>query len=148
MTKIATAIFAIENGDLDDLVTVSSYARNTEGSSVYLEEGETVPLKKLIQGLMINSGNDAGVAIAEHMSGSVEQFSSDLNEYLQENVGVQHTNFENPHGLFDPNHVTTAEDLANITLYAMGNELFREINNTKELNWEGESWDTTLYNHH
>lgn len=66
LTKIATAIYAIENGDLEETVTVSEKARNTEGTRVYLEEGERITLKKLIQGLLINSGNDAGVAIAEH----------------------------------------------------------------------------------
>ncbi|WP_090868168.1 D-alanyl-D-alanine carboxypeptidase family protein [Oceanobacillus limi] len=148
LTKIATAIYAIENGDLEELVTVSENARNTEGSRVYLEEGEQVPLKKLIQGLMINSGNDAGVAIAEHLSGSVENFASDLNKYLKETVGVDHTNFENPHGLFDSKHVTTAKDIAEITKYAMKNKLFKDINQMEEMEWIGESWETTIHNHH
>lgn len=148
LTKIATAIYAIENGNLDDIVTVSKHAKGTIGSSVYLEEGEQVTLKKLLQGLLINSGNDAGVAIAEHLSGSVEHFSSDINDYLQREIGVQNTNFENPHGLFDPSHVTTAEDLAKITQYAMENKVFKEIFGTKELEWNGASWDTTIYKHH
>ncbi len=148
LTKIATAIYAIETGNLEDVVTVSQKARNTVGTRVYLEEGEQVSLKKLIQGLLINSGNDAGVAIAEHLSGSVERFSSDLNQYLKNVIGVQNTNFENPHGLFHPNHVTTAEDLAKITQYAIKNEVFRRIFGTEELKWNGEGWDTTLYSHH
>lgn len=148
VTKIATAIYTIENGDLIDIVTVSNRARNVDGTRVYLEEGEQVTLKKLLQGLLINSGNDAGVAIAEHMSGSVEQFASDLNEYLKLNIGVENTNFTNPHGLFDPNHLTTARDLALITQYAMKNEQFKEIFGTKELVWNGQSWSTTLHNHH
>nr|WP_245251136.1 D-alanyl-D-alanine carboxypeptidase family protein [Virgibacillus litoralis] len=148
LTKIATAIYAIEIGDLDDVVTVSENASDEEGTSVFLNEGEQVKLKKLVQGLLINSGNDAGVAIAEHLSGNVEQFSSDLNAYLKNEIGVQHTHFENPHGLFDPNHVTTAEDLAKITKYAMENQIFRDIFGTVELEWHGESWDTTLLKHH
>ncbi|WP_229683020.1 D-alanyl-D-alanine carboxypeptidase family protein [Virgibacillus oceani] len=148
LTKIATAIYAIETGNLDDIVTVSKKARNVDGTRVYLEEGEQVTLKKLLQGLLINSGNDAGVAIAEHLSGSVKQFSSDINRYLKNIVGVHNTNFENPHGLFDPNHVTTAEDIAKITQYAMQNEVFRKLFGTEELEWDGESWDTTLYTHH
>jgi len=148
LTKIATAIFAIETADLDDTVTVSEKARNTGGSSVYLEEGEQVTLKKLIQGLLINSGNDAGVVIAEHVSGSVGQFASDMNEYLQKRVGIQNTHFENPHGLFDSDHMTTAEDMAKITQYAIRNETFRDIFGTIELEWNGESWDTTLVSHH
>ncbi|MFD1849673.1 D-alanyl-D-alanine carboxypeptidase family protein [Oceanobacillus bengalensis] len=148
LTKIATAIYAIETGNLDDVVKVSENARDIEGTRVYLEEGEEVTLRTLIQGLLINSGNDAGVAIAEHMSGSVEGFSSDINKYLQDIVGVKNTHFENPHGLYEPKHVTTAEDLAKITQYAIKNETFREIFGTKELKWDGNSWDTTLYTHH
>lgn len=148
ITKIATAIFAIENGNLDDLVTVSKRARQADGTRVYLEEGEIVPLKKLVQGMVINSGNDAAIAIAEHLSGSVEQFSEEINDYLQENIGIQHTHFVNPSGLFHEEHETTAFDMAKITQYAMENETFREIFATKELPWDGESWDTTIVNHH
>ncbi|MFD1848949.1 D-alanyl-D-alanine carboxypeptidase family protein [Oceanobacillus bengalensis] len=148
LTKIATAIYAIETGNLDDVVKVSENARNIEGTRVYLEEGEQVTLRKLLQGLLINSGNDAGVAIAEHLSGSIEDFSSDINKYLKDVVGVQNTHFENPHGLYDPEHFTTAEDLAKITQYAIKNETFRGIFGTKELKWNGKSWDTTLYKHH
>ncbi|MDQ0225445.1 D-alanyl-D-alanine carboxypeptidase family protein [Metabacillus niabensis] len=148
ITKIATAIYAIENGNLDDIVTVSENARNAEGTKVYLEAGEQVPLLKLVQGLLINSGNDAGVAIAEHLSGSVDEFVVDFNRYLEEVIGVENTHFTNPHGLYDPDHVTTAEDMAKITQYAMKNETFREIFSTKELPWDGETWDTTLINHH
>src|SRR5699024_546920 len=69
LTKVATAIYALENGNLNDLVTVSENAREVDGTRVYLEKGEKVELRKLIQGLLINSGNDAGVAIAEHIDG-------------------------------------------------------------------------------
>ncbi|MEQ2528420.1 D-alanyl-D-alanine carboxypeptidase family protein [Bacillaceae bacterium CLA-AA-H227] len=147
LTKVATAIYAIENGNLDDIVTVSENARNVDGTRVYLEAGEQVPLKKLIQGLLINSGNDAGVAIAEHLHGTVEAFAPHLNDYLKE-IGLENTNFVNPHGLFDPNHTTTARDLALLTQYAMKNDTFREIFGTEELKWDGETWDTTLITHH
>lgn len=148
LTKMATAIYAIETGNLDDIVTVSANAYETGGTRVYLEEGEKVTLKHLIQGLLINSGNDAGVAIAEHLDGSVEDFAKSINSYLQKEVGVKQTHFSNPHGLFDENHYTTAYDLALITKYALKNPVFREIFGTKELDWNGESWDTTLYSHH
>ncbi|WP_226529074.1 D-alanyl-D-alanine carboxypeptidase family protein [Metabacillus niabensis] len=148
ITKIATAIYAIEKGNINDLVTVSENARNVDGTRVYLEAGEQVPLKKLIQGLVINSGNDAGVAIAEHLSGSVEQFTEDFNQFLQQEVGVENTHFSNPHGLHEPDHLTTAEDMAKITQYAIQNQTFRDIFQTSELKWDGESWDTTLINHH
>jgi len=148
LTKIATAIYALEQSNIDETVKVSQKASNTGGSSIYLEKGEQVTIKKLIQGLLINSGNDAGVAIAEHMSGSMDQFSSDINNYLTNKIGVQNTHFMNSHGLFDSKHVTTAADMAKITQYAMKNKLFREIFGTKELEWEGQSWDTTLFTHH
>ncbi|MEH7237125.1 D-alanyl-D-alanine carboxypeptidase family protein [Bacillus sp. JJ1562] len=148
LTKMATAIYAIEKGNLDDVVSVSANAYETDGTRVYLEEGEKVPLKHLIQGLLINSGNDAGVAIAEHLNGSIESFADSLNKYVKEEIGVDHTHFTNPHGLFDENHYTTAYDLALITKYALKNPTFREIFGTKELAWDGESWDTTLFSHH
>ncbi len=147
LTKISTAIYALEKGNLDDLVTVSKDAHEVEGTRVYLEEGEKVPLDKLIQGLIINSGNDAGIAIAEYLDGSVKNFSSNINRFLKK-LGVKHTKFENPHGLYDPGHVTTAGDLAKITQYAMKNKEFREIFAVRELNWKGESWQSTLFTHH
>ena len=146
LTKIATAIYAIENGNLDDLVTVSEKAAKTDGTSVFLEAGEQVPLKKLIQGMLINSGNDAAAAIAEHLAGN--DYEEQINTFLKEKMNVQHTHFTNPHGLFDENHYTTAEDLAKITSYALKNDVFKEIYGTKELKWVGESWDTTLITHH
>ncbi|MEH7253954.1 D-alanyl-D-alanine carboxypeptidase family protein [Neobacillus niacini] len=148
LTKIATAIYAIEKGNLDDVVTVSARAVNEEGTRVYLNEGEKVPLKKLIQGMLINSGNDAAVAIAEYTDDSVEQFAKNINRYLIEKIGVRNTHFTNPNGLFDENHYTTALDLAMITNYAKKNSVFSEIFGTKELIWSGESWQTTLLTHH
>lgn len=147
LTKVATAIYAIEHGNLDAIVTTSEKARNVDGTRVYLEVGEQVTLKKLIQGLLINSGNDAGVAIAEYIHGTEEEFARRLTEYLKE-IGLTDTNFMNPHGLFDPEHTTTARDLARLTQYAMQNEVFREIFGTTELKWDGEGWDTTIYTHH
>lgn len=148
LTKIATAIYAIENGNVDDVVTVSARAVEEEGTRVYLVEGEKVPLKKLIQGMLINSGNDAAVAIAEHLDGSVEQFADNINKYLTEKIRVSDTHFTNPNGLFNENHYTTALDLALITNYAKKNPIFTEIFGTKELGWSGESWETNLLTHH
>lgn len=147
LTKVATAIYAIEKGNLDDIITVSKNARKTEGTRVFLEEGEMVPLKKLIQGMLVNSGNDAAVAIAEHLDGSEEEFAKNINAYLKD-IGIKNTNFENPHGLYNDNHTTTARDLAKITQYALKSKEFRTIFGMKELNWDGESWDTTIYTHH
>ena len=148
LTKIATAIYAIEKGNLDRLVTVSGNAVRQDGTRVYLNEGEQVPLKKLIQGMLINSGNDAAVAIAEYTDGSVQQFAENLNTYLKTKIGVTNTHFTNPNGLFDPNHYTTAMDMALITNYAIKNPVFAEIFGTKILPWKGQSWQTNLVTHH
>lgn len=148
ITKIATAIYAIEKGNLDSIATVSSNAANQEGTRVYLVEGEQVSLKKLIQGMLINSGNDAAVAIAEHVDGSVESFAEHLNDFLRRKIGVKNTHFTNPSGLHDENHYTTAMDMALITNYAIKNPVFAEIFGTKELKWQGQSWDVQLYTHH
>ena len=148
LTKIATAIYAIEKGNLNDSVTVSANAVRQEGTKVYLNEGEQVPLKKLLQGMIINSGNDAAVAVAEHLDGNVDQFAKNLNAYLKAKIGVKNTHFTNPNGLFNPDHYTTAMDLALITNYAMKNPVFAEIFGTKELKWNGQSWNTTLITHH
>lgn len=148
ITKIITALIAIEEGDLDDIVTVSKTATEVIGTRVYLVEGEEVTLRKLVQGLMINSGNDAGTAIAEHFDGSEEAFAERMNRFVQVKIGVENTHFTNPHGLFDKEHYTTAYDMAMITKYAMENEKFRDVASTKELEWIGEGWETTIYNHH
>lgn len=148
ITKIATAIYAIEHANLEDTVAVSANAANTDGTKVYLVEGEKMKLKQLIQGMLINSGNDAAMAVAEYVSGNPDQFSKDINIYLKEKIGVSHSNFMNPSGLFQADHYTTAEDMAKITAYAMKNDRFREIFQTKKLPWEGKSWHTTLINHH
>ncbi|NMH70251.1 D-alanyl-D-alanine carboxypeptidase [Bacillus sp. RO3] len=148
ITKIATAIYAIEHGNLNDQVEISEKASNAEGSTVYLEAGERVSLEQLLQGLMVNSGNDAAVAIAEHTEGSVQTFAEKLNKYLEERVGVKDTHFENPHGLFGKNHFTTAYDMGLITSYALNNNDFKRLFSLKSIDWSTEGWNTTLYNHH
>jgi D-alanyl-D-alanine carboxypeptidase (penicillin-binding protein 5/6) len=147
ITKIATGIYAIENGNPEDIVTVSKNARYVEGTRVYLGEGEQVPLRKLEYGLLMHSGNDAAIAIAEHLAGSVEQFAEQLNTFLAEKIGVEKTHFTNPHGLHDPNHYTTAADMAKIAQYAMKNPIFREISGTNRLPWDGREWKSELINH-
>ncbi|MFT8323442.1 MAG: D-alanyl-D-alanine carboxypeptidase family protein [Bacillus sp. (in: firmicutes)] len=148
LTKIATSIYAIEKGNINDIVTVSKKAVDVEGTKVYLEQGEKVTVKHLLDGMLINSGNDAAMAVAEYLDGSQEQFEENFNKYLQENIHLTSTHFTNPHGLFDKNHYTTANDMAKITQYALKNDAFRVIFGTKQLEWHGESWNTTLYTHH
>lgn len=129
-TKILTAICAIENASLDDVVTVSRNAAYQEGSSMYLKPGDKITLEDLVYGLMLNSGNDAAVAIAEHIGGSTEKFANIMNNKAKD-IGAKNSNFENPNGLDSDNHYVTAKDLALITSYALKNQKFREIVSTK-----------------
>lgn len=131
ITKIMTAILAIESGKLQETVTVSEKATKTEGSSIYLQPGEKIKLEDLVYGLMLRSGNDAAVAIAEHVGGSIEGFVYLMNEKAEQ-IGMINTHFANPHGLDDhEEHYSTAYDMALLTQYAMKNEKFRQISNTK-----------------
>lgn len=148
ITKIASAIMTLETGNLDENTTISRETTEVEGTSVYLIEGETLSIEQLVKGMLINSGNDAGSAIAEHYSGSDEAFAEDMTTYLKEKTGIEDTSFKNPHGLHHPDHYTTASDMAEITKYAMENEEFRELSETKEFAWSSEGWDTTIINHH
>ncbi|MEL3971984.1 D-alanyl-D-alanine carboxypeptidase family protein [Rossellomorea oryzaecorticis] len=148
ITKIATAIYALEHGNLEDIATVSDNAANIEGSTVYLLPGEKISLEQLMRGMMVNSGNDAAVAIAEHTEGSVHSFMKKLNGFLEDEVGVKNTHFENPHGLYGENHYTTAYDMAKITSYALKNNDFQMLFGIDSFDWSSEGWDTTLYNHH
>lgn len=131
ITKIMTAILAVESGKLNERVTISHNAEGTEGSSIYLKAGEQMKLEDLVYGLMLRSGNDAAVAIAEHVGGSVEGFNFLMNQKAAE-IGMTNTEFANPHGLDDhENHYSTAYDMALLTKYAMKNEKFRKIFGTK-----------------
>ncbi|MBA1337084.1 MAG: D-alanyl-D-alanine carboxypeptidase [Firmicutes bacterium] len=146
-TKIMTAITAIENGRLDDVVTASFRAQNTGGSSIYLQAGERLSLEDLLYGLMLESGNDAAVAIAEHIGGSIEGFSRMMNEKAAE-IGAFNSSFANPHGLDNREHYTTAEDLGKIASYALRNETFSTIVSTKQkkIPWWGRSYNRILTN--
>lgn len=130
LTKIMTAIVAIENGRLGDTVTVSSRAAGKEGSSLYLKAGEKIKLLDLLYGLMLRSGNDAATAIAEHVGGSLEGFVFLMNMKAEE-LGLKRTRFTNPHGLDDEGHYSSANDLAVLTAYALHNKTFRTIVGTK-----------------
>lgn len=147
-TKILTAIVALERGNLHDIVTVSNRAARTEGSSVYLAPGEKLPLDDLLVGLLLRSGNDSAVAIAEHIAGSEQNFAELCNTRAKA-LGAQHTNFRNPHGLSAPGHYTTAYDLAVLTRHALRQlPRFAEIVSTREdtIAWEGRPYDRQLRN--
>lgn len=131
-TKIMTAIIAIENGNLEDEVIISKRAATVSGSSIDLRQGEKIKLLDLLYGLMLNSGNDAAVAIAEHIGGSVENFVYLMNKKA-EVLGALNTNYKSPHGLDLPDQYSTAYDLALITKYALNNEMFSKIVATKSI---------------
>ncbi|SEF74986.1 D-alanyl-D-alanine carboxypeptidase (penicillin-binding protein 5/6) [Caloramator fervidus] len=131
-TKIMTAIVALERGNIKDIVTISKKAASTPGSSAGLKAGDKVTLEELLYGLMLKSGNDAAVAIAEHIGGNVQNFVRMMNDKAVE-LGALHTSFITPHGLDADDHFTTANDLARITAYAMKNEMFAKIVSTKEI---------------
>ncbi|MBQ9833439.1 MAG: D-alanyl-D-alanine carboxypeptidase [Clostridia bacterium] len=125
-TKIMTCILAIENGQLDEVIEVDDAAYAIEGSSIYLKKNERISVRDLLYGLMLASGNDAAVALACHVGGSVEGFAEIMNKKAK-SIGCMNTNFVTPNGLHDDAHYTTAYDLGLIACYAMGNETFREV---------------------
>lgn len=146
-TKVMTALLAIERGNLQDPVTCSEHAFGVSGTSIYLQQGETLTLEEMLLGLMLSSGNDAAVAIAEHIGGSLSQFVQMMNERAAQ-IGAVNTHFSNPHGLPDDTHYTTAYDLALIAREAMGNPVFRRLVSTQQatIPWEGRSYDRQLKN--
>lgn len=129
-TKIMTALVVLENAKLDDVVNVSYNASITEGSSMYLKANEKITVEGLLYGLMLNSGNDAATALAEHTSGNIEKFAELMNKKAKE-IGMKNTSFANPHGLDNENHYSTAYDMALLTKYAMENKNFKIIVGTK-----------------
>ncbi len=125
-TKIMTCLLAIENSKMDDTVTISRKAAGTGGSTLVLRENEKILMKDLITGMMLKSGNDAAVAVAEKISGSVEDFASLMNKKAK-SLGMGSTNFVTPNGLDSENHYTTASDMAKLARCAMQNKTFRDI---------------------
>ena len=131
ITKIMTAIIAIESGKMDEKATASRKAIYTEGSSIYLEQGEKMTIEDLVYGLMLRSGNDAAIAISEHIGGSEEGFVHLMNDKAKW-LGMTNTNFDNPHGLDSPDHYSTAYDMAILMQYAMQNEEFAKVSSTTD----------------
>ena len=130
-TKIMTALLILEAGeDLDTVIEVDPRAAGTEGSSLHLKAGERMSLRDLLYGLMMHSGNDAAVALAIHSAGSVEAFAARMNGRAAE-LGLADTHFMNPNGLHDPQHYTSACDLARLGAAAMARADFREIVSTQ-----------------
>lgn len=128
ITKIMTAIVAIEYGDLNAVYTVTAQDM-AEGSSMYLRLGEELTLEELIYGLMLVSGNDAALAVAHCVSGEIEDFVALMNETAC-SLGMTHSSFANPNGLDAQEHYSSARDMARLTAYALENETFRRIVST------------------
>ncbi len=145
-TKIMTALVAIENCDIDSIVTVSAEAVGVEGSSLYLKENSSLTMRDLLYGLLLQSANDAAEQIALEVSGSVCDFVELMNKKASE-LGLRDTHFTNPHGLPSEEHFTTAHELAIITSAAMNNSLFCEIvsSERKTITIDGE--ERLLVNH-
>lgn len=132
-TKIMTAIVALESGKLDDELVITSEAVNTEPSSLGLRLGDKITLREALAGMMVVSGNDAAVAVAQTVAGSVPAFAKLMNEKAKE-IGANNTHFVNPHGLTSQGHYSTARDMAIIAAYAMKNPEFRQIVSRREYN--------------
>lgn len=129
-TKIMTATIIIENCNLDETIEVSKKAAGTGGSRLGLKAGDKITIRDLLYGLMLCSGNDAAVALAEHAGGDIKGFSELMNQKALE-LGLTNTHFETPHGLDADSHYTTAYELALLANYALQNETFAKIVGTK-----------------
>ncbi len=137
LTKIWTALTFIEAGATEQTATISQQSASAEGSSIYLEPGSEVQTKELLHGLMLRSGNDAAMALAEHAGGSSEGFVKMMNEQA-ELYGLTDTYFTNPSGLHDETHLSTAYDTAMMLYYGMKNEEFRNIASAKKYTRRGD----------
>ena len=145
-TKIMTALLALENADLGDEVTAGKNAHGVSGTSIYLSEGETLTMEQMLYGLMLRSGNDAAVAIAEYVAGSVSAFADMANARAAELGADAH--FVNPHGLDADGHAASALGLALIMREAMKRDDFRTITGTKKkiIPWVGNEYSRVLEN--
>lgn len=132
-TKILTAIVAYENGDIEDKVRVSKNAASVGGSEINLRSGDVITLGDLIKGLLIHSGNDAAIAIAEHVGGNVENFCDMMNQKAK-TLGLESTHFTTPHGLDAENHYSTAYDLAKLAEYLLDINYLANIVKEKNVN--------------
>ncbi|AKL95121.1 D-alanyl-D-alanine carboxypeptidase DacF [Clostridium aceticum] len=133
-TKVMTAILVLENANLNDVITIQEDTY-VDGASAYLLAGESFTVEELLKTLLIRSANDVAEVLAQHVSGSIEDFAQLMNERARE-LGALNTHFTNPHGLPDESHVTTAYDLAMIGKHAMSFEAFREAVSTVNFSLE------------
>lgn len=144
-TKIMTALIVIENANLSDTVEISKKAANTGGSRLGLKTGDKITVLDLLYGLMMRSGNDAAVALAEYVAGSISNFADIMNNKAKE-LNLSNTHFVTPHGLDEDEHYTTAYELALLSNYAMNNEVFAKIVGTKNYTITLNGYPKTLIN--
>ena len=132
ISKIMTAIVAIENSNLDDVVTIGEEILSSYGSGIYIKQGEQLTVRDLLYGLMLRSGNDAALAIANYVGKDIDSFVKMMNEKAKE-IGMKNSVFNNPHGLDSSGgNLSTAYDMALLTSYAMKNEEYKKIVSTKK----------------
>jgi len=137
ITKLMTALVVLESGaDLRELVKVDAQAVRAEGSSIYLRPGEEITVEGLLYGLMLQSGNDAALALALHCGGTVENFVAQMNRKARE-LGMKNSSFANPNGLNAENHYSTAYDMALLARACLENQALREIVSTKSISIAG-----------
>ena len=135
IAKIMTAIVVINNSDIKTEVTIGEEVLKSHGSGIYVEVGEKITIEYLLYGLMLRSGNDAAIALAYEVGGSMEGFAYLMNETAR-NIGMKNTNFVNSHGLEENNgdgNKSTAYDMALLSSYAMQNDIYRRISSTKDI---------------
>lgn len=146
-TKIMTALLTLESGRLDEVAVASKQASQTPMSALCLAEGEQMTVRDLLTGLLVKSANDAAVALAEHLAGSVPAFADRMNERARR-LGCTDTHFVNPNGLYDPQHYSSACDLALMARAALRHDLFRRLVATRvtTVPEAGKPWDRTLIN--
>ncbi|MGH9283421.1 MAG: D-alanyl-D-alanine carboxypeptidase family protein, partial [Acidimicrobiales bacterium] len=149
LTKVLTALVVLDQANLDDNVTVTPEARAVGGARMYAESGWVMPVRDLLWGLLLQSGNDAAVALAQKVSpdGTVAGFATLMNERAKQ-LGATRSNFVNPHGLDAPGHLTTARDMAIISSAALRNPTFAQMVATysHQIPW-GDGSSHTLTNH-
>lgn len=145
-TKIMTALVAAESVPLDRRVIIPKEAVGVEGSSAYLKEGEDFSVEELLYALLLQSANDAAVALAHAVAGSVEGFALMMNDKADA-LGLSDTNFTNPHGLDDAAHFTTAAELAKIAAAMLENDVLKTICSTKKKTVTSGDTTRVFYNH-
>lgn len=145
-TKIVTALISIETLDFDEVITVPKEAVGVEGSSLYLKEGDTLTVKDLVYGVLLQSANDAATVLALRICGNISDFAELMTARARE-IGTHNTCFQNPHGLDSEEHYTTAHDLALICAEAIGNDTFKTITSTYKYTFNIGEQTRTIVNH-